>query len=507
MADTLYVWPCRIAGLLAALALLVICPTTAQARRDHSVYFQDTQHELNVYKIYGRKEGPTMMIIGGIQGDEPGGFLSADLYTDFALKQGNLIVVPRANFYSILLYTRAPNGDMNRKFGDKTKRDPDYKIVEILKKLMAESDILLNLHDGWGYYRPTYVSKMANPKRYGQSIIADCAVYVSPETGEKINLKEMAEKAIKNINEQIDNPKYHFHFMNTRTAEKASPYKEQRKSATYYAMTRLGIPAFGVETSKNLPTIEMKVHQHNLAINAFMEMFGLVPEQPRIYLEKPKLEYLIVSINNQVPVAVADGQALMLNRGDSIEIIHVESNYDRGLSVDILGMGTINDYRQQFTMKKPTFIVAQKDHIKFGRVPVVLTDKKTASMASVKPRESKPAAAAVDKPKEFRVKSFIIEIEGKKHTVPPGQKIRAKNGDRIKIVDIDSEGVEPPGIVVNFKGFVGDKGANTGEDRGYTIKSDKDLLARYSLSKKEKIYDIAVEQGKKVLAKITIHLK
>ena len=40
-----------------------------------------------------------MLIIGGIQGDEPGGFLSADSYADIKLDKGNLIVIPRTNFY------------------------------------------------------------------------------------------------------------------------------------------------------------------------------------------------------------------------------------------------------------------------------------------------------------------------------------------------------------------------------------------------------------------------
>jgi predicted deacylase len=59
------------------------------------------------------------MLIGGIQGDEPGSYLTADLYADIHLKKGNLIVVPRANFYSILLSRREGlTGDMNRKFGE-----------------------------------------------------------------------------------------------------------------------------------------------------------------------------------------------------------------------------------------------------------------------------------------------------------------------------------------------------------------------------------------------------
>ena len=97
------------------------------------VFFTGTNHELEVYKIYGRQDGPTMLIIGGIQGDEPGGFLSADSYADIKLEKGNLIVIPRTNFYSIMLYNREVKGvDMNRLF-DKTPNDWQGDIVNKIK--------------------------------------------------------------------------------------------------------------------------------------------------------------------------------------------------------------------------------------------------------------------------------------------------------------------------------------------------------------------------------------
>ena len=486
----------RVFPLLVSLALLFCQQAPAATRQEHLVYFQDTPYELNVYKIYGRKDGPTMMIIGGIQGNEPGGFLSADLYIDMALKRGNLIIVPRANFYSILLFRRSLNGDMNRMFGRKLRSGYDSKIVRTLESLMSKSDILLNLHDGWGYYRPKYINEMANPMRYGQSIIADCARYVCSRTGRTLELEKLAQQVVARVNDQIEDPKYHFHFMNTRTADPDSPYSEQRTSATFYALTRHAIPAFGVETSKNLPTIEMKVHQHNLAINAFMEIFGLKPEQPRIYLVPPRLKYLVVSVNNQIPVAVAPGQTLFVNPGDTVEVIHVEANYDRGLSVDILGLGTINDFRQMFTIRKPTFIVAQKDHIKFGRIPLALR-----SPGSPAPVQTAQVSG------RFRVQSFIIEVEGKREIVPNGGRLEAVDGDRIRVVDINTDGPPPPtGTAVNFKGFVANKARNTGEDRGYLIKTATDLLERYSLSRTERIYEIVVEQGRRVLGRMTVRL-
>ena len=98
-------------------------PSQALSKREHLVHFPNTSYELNIYKIYGKQPGKTLMLIGGIQGNEPGGFLSADLYADMRLEKGNLIVVPRANFNSIILNQRGPHGDMNRKF---TPQDHSY---------------------------------------------------------------------------------------------------------------------------------------------------------------------------------------------------------------------------------------------------------------------------------------------------------------------------------------------------------------------------------------------
>ncbi|MCK5254727.1 MAG: succinylglutamate desuccinylase/aspartoacylase family protein, partial [Deltaproteobacteria bacterium] len=150
------------------LPLLLLFPVFCFTSTKHLAYFQGTEYELNVYKIHGVEKGKTLLIIGGIQGNEPGGYLAADLYVDMSLRKGNLIVVPRANFHSILRNQRGVNGDMNRKFADFSEKDSDNKIVNVLRELIAESDYLLNLHDGSGFYSEKWESDLRNPKRYGQ---------------------------------------------------------------------------------------------------------------------------------------------------------------------------------------------------------------------------------------------------------------------------------------------------------------------------------------------------
>ncbi|MDO9514865.1 MAG: M99 family carboxypeptidase catalytic domain-containing protein [Syntrophales bacterium] len=182
-----------------SLAALACVPAVCHGKNTLETFFQNTDYELNVYRINGKLPGKTLLIIGGIQGDEPGGFLSADLYADMELVRGNLIVVPRANFYSIILNKRQINEDMNRKFSGSSRENYEAQVVSILKRLITESNCLLNLHDGSGFYRDIWQSEMKNPARYGQSIIVDCEGY-KDLAGNEIPLGKMAKIAISKIN-------------------------------------------------------------------------------------------------------------------------------------------------------------------------------------------------------------------------------------------------------------------------------------------------------------------
>ena len=88
----------------------------------------------------GIDDNNTLLIVGGIQGDEPGGFISASLIaTHYEITKGSVWVVPNLNFYSIIKRHRGPYGDMNRKFANLSKRDPEYKTVERIKRYITNS--------------------------------------------------------------------------------------------------------------------------------------------------------------------------------------------------------------------------------------------------------------------------------------------------------------------------------------------------------------------------------
>ncbi|HRC97336.1 MAG TPA: M14/M99 family metallopeptidase [Deltaproteobacteria bacterium] len=439
-------------AIVAVISLLWI-PLAVHGSQTHEVFFQGTDHRLDVYRINGEEPGPTLLIMGGIQGDEPGGYLAADLYVEMGLRKGNLIVVPRANFYSILVNDRAPNGDMNRKFAETQAFDPDSEVVRKIKELMHEADYFLNMHDGSGFYHPDYIDHLRNPKRYGQSIITDTDRYVTPD-GTVHDLEAMAERVITQVNSAIHEKGYHFHFNNHRTSSTDSLHKEQRKSATYYMLTKLHKPAFASETSKSIQDFRQRVVFQTMVVNAFMKEIGIEPSQPSIYIDPPRMEYALISLNQGPPIAVHDQEQLVVNQGDTLQVIDVKSNYRRGVIADVKGYGHINDTGKTITINDSTTIDIRKDMFPCGLVFV----------------EVIPPA---------RNTWLIVQTNGASYALEPDEALILDKGEVLVIKELIYRGTTNHGFVVNFKGFVSNWNDNTGEDRGYEIHTGK-LMRRYA---------------------------
>ncbi len=494
------------------------------SRRQYLIYFEGTDYELHVYKISGEKPGNTLMIIGGIQGNEPGGYLSADLYADLSLIQGNLIVVPRANFLSIIKNTRRVNQDMNRRFAGPRKRFYEDKVVAVLKHFMAGSTLLLNLHDGSGFYYPKYLSAKRNPKRYGQSIIADTDKFYSPKLGREINLKDIAERVIARVNPLVENSLHHFRFNNHRTASPDTIHAEQRYSATFYAINKLGIPAFGIETSKDIGREDIKVRYQTLIVNEFMREFGIIPEHPGIRLDAPQLKYIIIEVNNDFPLVLKSNQTLRVSPGDVVKVIHVETNYERGVSVDVVGIGGYNDLRKRFQVIKPSTVKLYKDGKYFDQVklalhengkpakPVLLTranNDARADTRSLPVFDQKDAGALPDNQRTASSSPYLeltLIAAGRYHRLKAGEVLDVVFGDILEIESLITNMAEPTAIRVNFKGFVGDKNGNSGEDRGFRIDTARDLMERFSIDGKGRRYRIITKAGVKRLGSVEINL-
>lgn len=246
----------------------------------------------------------TVLIFGGIQGDEPGGFHAASLLlSDYNITKGKIIVAPNLAFDSIIKRGRGINGDLNRKFANLSKDDPDYKTIQRIKELilMPEVGMVINLHDGWGFYSPTYVNELKNPKRWGNSSVIDTSEINASKYN---NLENIAQKAVDNVNASLVDPRHQYHLKNTQTYEKND--KEMLKALTYFVISNKKA-AFANEASKNLP-VHLRAYYHLLAIENYLKTANI--EFNRDFELTP--EGVKKAINKQIQIRLFDDRILLL---------------------------------------------------------------------------------------------------------------------------------------------------------------------------------------------------
>ncbi len=283
------------AGLLALLVAAVLATHPALGK------IRPTDLSFSLHKLESGEPGPTVLVIGGIQGDEPGGFNAAALLTThYRITQGNVWVVPNLNFHSIVKRTRGVHGDMNRKFMQLKETDPEYSAVQKIQSIILDNevDLVLNLHDGSGFYHPKHIDKSRNPHRWGQSIIID------QESIEAFygDMGDMAREVIDQVNQGISTTKHRYHLKNTHTA---NGDREMEKTLTYFAI-RNGKPAVGVEASKTFRTYQ-RAHYHLRVIEAYLDRLGIGFERP-FDLTPADVK---AQIDNDVRLALYDNEILL----------------------------------------------------------------------------------------------------------------------------------------------------------------------------------------------------
>ena len=241
----------------------------------YTLYAENLVRDFELYKLNeGDKNAPTLLLMGGIHGDEPGAYYSTDIFLrHYKVTKGSVWVVPVVNPHGMFANMRGVYGDMNRKFAALSQNDPDYESIQNIKKLLAnpEIDISMHLHDGSGYWRPTYQSNLLNPHKWGNCSVVD-QIRIDGKYGE---LESFVAQMVADINLRILNPIHRFHVHNTQT--KAKNDVEQLKALTFFSLS-LNKPALTNETSKELD-VPTRVFYHLLAIESLLGQLGITFER------------------------------------------------------------------------------------------------------------------------------------------------------------------------------------------------------------------------------------
>jgi hypothetical protein len=235
---------------------IFICTATASA-------------DFSFVRNSGVAPGPTLLITAGIDGDEPGGIhAAATLITRYQIRSGQVWVVPNLHPEAILLRER---GEMNLKFARIERSDPLYDSIARIKDMVLDQqvDLLVNLHDGSGFYHPERVSRLRNPYSWGQSVVIDQQTLAGNRFGK---LQQLAETIVTAITPQILDTDDYFQIKNMRTAslDQDAP---THKSLSWFAL-RHGKPALSIEASKTHP-VNVRTYYHLLALEALMKKLGI----------------------------------------------------------------------------------------------------------------------------------------------------------------------------------------------------------------------------------------
>lgn len=420
-----------------------------------SLVFSILSGDIQLIKKETPDSNTTLLVIGGIHGNEPGGYFAASiLATHYTILSKNLWIVPNLNKSSIQANKRGIHGDMNRKFASIKKNDKDKKIVTEIKKIILSPNVslVLNLHDGHGFYRKENKGSIFNPNAWGQTCVIDqCKLKENQEFG---NLNTIASRVKENINKKLLKKHHSFNVKNTQTK-----YDDEamQLSLTYFAVTN-DKPAFAVETSKNLSKLSHKVFYQLLAIEEFMKIMGIQYSRDFTFTEQ------------EIAKIIKDYGRLNINGNISLNLSDIKSTLR---FVPIKSKGNL------FEFTHPLGSLKRKQ----GNYLVYVGNKKVTTL----------------KPQYFKIahecsESFSYEIDHKivsykKATdifVNDDFKVLEKKGYRVNVIGFHSKGVE--------------------NESGIRI-ALKDLNKKYSVDRHNKVYRVEFYKNDEFCSMNMVHFR
>jgi len=428
---------------------------------------------LRVHFIQGEKPGPTIMIQGGIQGDEDAGFITSQILTRTKVHTGNLLIVPRADVPSIHLHKRQFNVDLNRRFDRDYDRYFEDRLARVIRFLIGKCDGFIHLHEGSGFHTPDRIDDLHGPHRYGQSVIIDTDVYK-----DRLFLARMVDTVLERVNTEVTPKEFSFRLFNTRTFSSETAYPEQQKSLSFYAVKELNIPALAIEVSKNISDLDWKVRHQIKVVGGFLEEFGVSCTLPTVTPEEIRDWY-------SFPVALCiDGK--IIRKGP----ITLRANTKFSISLepgasgsDMREYGVFIPDRSGYNLLDRTYLPLHP----FDRIYMTMDGKKVADIP-VYWEGTWPDAQENDSP------LWVYSLNKNIQYAPSGSIINIYEGDQLSVEGIwqgkDAE-------ILNIKGYVSTNRKNTGQDMGIPLLASKGIFMKRYIKNTNAYWEFRVQRETK----------
>lgn len=234
------------------LGVLMVTGIARAESLSRSTVGEGTRWATTCYVRDSGRPGPTVMVVGGIHGNEPAGARAADQIRHWPIERGRLVVVPQANVLALEAEQRHTPGaekslrDMNRNFPQ--AGGPASAACERSQALWQrverhQPDWLIDLHEGYDFHQ-------INDDSVGSSIVVD----PSDEA------KEAARLMLDAVNEDINDA-------DKRFMRLAPPVDG---SLARGAAEHLGADAMILETTRKSQSLSLRVQQHHTMVHRLL---------------------------------------------------------------------------------------------------------------------------------------------------------------------------------------------------------------------------------------------
>lgn len=242
---------------LAAGALGASRVARAEVVRSERAILPDTRWETPCSMADSGLEGPTVLIVAGMHGNEIAPPKAAAEMAALSPKRGRIAVVPEVNRPALAKRTRHTPGarhtDLNRNFPGPQRPEARGELATALWALTESlsPDWVLDLHEGWGYSKTS--------KSMGSSIVH------APHPDGAHDIRPHAEKLVGTVNATIAESRKHFTIIGPGPAG----------SYARAVVEVLGARAFVFETTWVDP-MDLRVSQHHLLVTTLLTELGVV---------------------------------------------------------------------------------------------------------------------------------------------------------------------------------------------------------------------------------------
>lgn len=115
-----------------------------------------TEWEARGTIFHSGARGPRFMVLGGVHGNEPGGWLAAESMAEWGVDRGMLIVLPRVNWRAAAAFERTIDGagDLNRMYPGDPEGIPMAQMAWEITRLAQQWQVhwLWDMHESWGFF-------------------------------------------------------------------------------------------------------------------------------------------------------------------------------------------------------------------------------------------------------------------------------------------------------------------------------------------------------------------